>query len=151
MKVHPTTRLSTRILRLLDEKGPLTVVEIVSALSEPGADLDREHVATILRNFRHRGRVVSGDKAVGVQGNPARWSITPAASASLAAVRTRKPRAYRPPRAWELRRPKPRDLSPEVSRFCRWFLAAGWGERETARLFGLKPRDLEPLRSAKCD
>lgn len=146
MKVHPTARGSTTLLRLLADKGPLTVEEALTALGKPSADKDA--VATMLRNFRNRGRVVSHDRGTTI-GRPARWSITPEARRALeAGPAPRKPRKARPARAWELRRPAPRPLKPSTARYCRWFLAAGWGVRETARLFGLKPRDLEPLRKA---
>lgn len=38
--------------------------------------------------------------------------------------------------------PKPLPVRPDVLRWCRWFLAAGWSPSETAGLFDLSDRDL---------
>lgn len=124
--VHPSDRLSTKVLRLLDRTAqPMTLAAIAEALRLGEADARR--LSPMLRNFHNRGRVVVAARLTTGTGRPALWAITDAARDALATGRGRP----KPAGGWRF----PKSPNPKRRRA---------GGRDAGPVVGIRPVG-EPL------
>lgn len=109
--VHPSDRLSTRVLKLLAAApAPMTVDAMAFALSVADGE-DRARLTRIVMNFRTRGRIVKTERLQGVSGRPALWTITEEAREAVARGKGRpRPKGAGRPRRGP--RGKPRRPDP---------------------------------------